>query len=306
MAELKIAIVGLGATGISMGLALKEASKELRIVGHDIEPTAAAAARKAGAVDSTDWNLPSACHEAGIVILALPLGAIRDTLAAIGPVLAEGCLVTDTAPLKAPVLAWAREMLPPTVAFVGGDPIGARGLTAAPAADRFAGATYCLCPGPATPADAVERAANLALAVCATPRFLDAAEHDGLVAALDQLPFMLSAAMLGAASSGPAWRELAPLGGARFAHLLQALGDSPLPTLDTAAANAENVGRWLDLAQQALDGLRALLRSEDPQARQQAMDRLVAMRAEWERRGEEKRQPLPNVGFSLRKLFWFR
>ncbi len=303
MADFKIAIVGLGVTGTSLGLALKGASSELCIVGHDREPSAAAAARKAGAVDSTDWNLPSACRGANLVILALPLGAIRDTLAAIGPDLAPGCLVTDTAPVKAPVLAWTREALPAGVDFVGGDPIGARGLSGAPARDRFVGTTYCLCPSAATRPEAVQRASDLAQAVGAVPHFLDAAEHDGLVAALDQLPFLLSAALLRAAGSGPAWRELAGLGGGRFEHLLGALGDSPAVALDLAVANRENAGRWLERAQEALDGLKALLGAGD-EARAQAVEALLASRAEWERRGGEERQPLPDVGFGLRKLFW--
>lgn len=304
MAEFQITIIGLGVTGTSIGLALKKAAGELHIVGHDRDPDAASAARKAGAVDRTDWNLPGACRGAGIVILTLPLPGIRDTLAAIAQDLAEGCLVTDTAPVKEPVLAWAQETLPPHVAFVGGDPIGAHGAGSASAA-LFEGVTYCLCPDRSTPPKAVEQASDLALAVGATPHFLDATEHDGLVALLDQVPAFLALATLDAASADPAWRELVRLGGGRLDRLLGALGETPSATLDTATANAANVVRWLERLEAALADARALLTAA-PEARQEALDRLVDAQLEWERHGKEKATNLPGVGFSLRKLFWFK
>jgi len=302
MADFQITIVGLGATGTSLGLALRQASKELTIVGHDKDPAAAAAARKAGAVSRTDWNLPSACRGASIVILALPLPAMRDTMAAIAEDLAEDCLVTDTAPLKAPVAAWAKELLPAHANFVGGDPIGARGQAGAPRADLFGGTTYCLCPDRSTPPEAVERAADLAMAVGGMPLYMDAAEHDGMVAALNQLPFLLGAAALHTLSAGGSWRDLTRLGGGRFGQLLATIGDSPSADLAAAAANAENVGRWIDRLHAALDEMRALL-SQDAATAEAAVKRWQAARDEWERHGEEPRTEPPDAGMSLRHLF---
>ncbi len=305
MSEFQVTIVGLGVTGTSLGLALKKASREIRIVGHDRDPEAAGAARKLGAVDRTEWNLPSACRGAGIVILALPLGAMQETLQVIGPDLTEGCLVTDTATLKVPVLAWAREAMPSHASFVGGSPTGARGRATEPSADLFKGSTYCLCPDTTTPPDAVDRASDLALAVGATPHYLDAAEHDGLVANVEQLPSLLALAALQAASSGSGWRDMTKVGGGHFEQLLATLNSNLDLDLDAAAANDGNVQRCLDDMQQALDSLRALL-SAPPKERKQAVERLSAARAEWGRRGSEAQpEPLPQVGFSLRRLFWF-
>ena len=304
MADFQVTIVGLGVTGTSLGLALRKASGDIRIVGHDRESAAAAAARKAQAVDRTDWNLPNACREASIVILALPLSEIRDTLAVIGPDLPPHCLVTDTAPLKEPVLAWARETLPPQVAFVGGSPVGARGATTA-RSDLFAGTTYCLCPEPATPAEAIDCASDLALAVGARPHFIDAAEHDGLVAVLDQLPFLLAAGVLRATSSEGGWRDLAALGSGRFDQLLRTLGDTRAGSLAVAPATPATVGRWLDRLQEALDALRALLQ-EEPGARQEATKHLLEARAEWERHGADAPGPRPDVGFGLGRMFGLR
>jgi prephenate dehydrogenase len=304
MSTFQVTIVGLGVTGSSLGLALKKASSDIRIVGHDRDSTAATVAHKAGAVDRTDWNLPSACRDAGIIILALPLSEMRDTLAVIGPELPSQCLVTDTAPLKEPVLAWAKEALPPQAPFVGGNPVGARGA-AAPRSDLFAGTTYCLCPERDTPSDAIDRASDLVVAIGATPRFVGAAEHDGLVAFLDHLPLLLAAGALHAASAEGGWRDLTALGSSRLDQLLGALGDSPSPALDAAAANASNVARWLDRMQESLDALRALL-AEEPEVRQEAIEHLLEAREEWERRGKDAPGTELDVGFNLRRMFGFR
>lgn len=290
-----------------MGLALRQASKDIRLVGHDREPAAATAARKTGAVDRTEWNLPASVEKANIVVLALPLSQIRDTLAVIGPELPDGCLVTDTAAVKVPVLAWAQELLPPRVHFVGGDPVGARNKGAEPAADRFVQTTYCLCPDATTPPEAVERASDLAAALGATPHYLDAAEHDGLLAALEQLPFILSMAVLQSASTSGAWRELVKLGGGHFEQLIAVVGDHPEAEFENARANAANLSRWLTSIGETVDALRILLASEEPDGREQAVKHLAEARAAWERHDAEAPRPSPDyrsVGMR-RMLFGF-
>ncbi len=123
MPKPRITIIGLGLIGASIGLALSREQRDFEIVGHDKSPAAAGQAKKLQAVDKTDWNLISACEGAGLVILALPLGAIRETMQALAGELAAGAVVLDTASVKAPVQAWADELLPPTVTFVGTHPI---------------------------------------------------------------------------------------------------------------------------------------------------------------------------------------
>ena len=56
----RVTIIGLGRIGTSLGLALKASQPKLEIVGHDLAPDRLGAARKLGAVDRTEWNLPAA------------------------------------------------------------------------------------------------------------------------------------------------------------------------------------------------------------------------------------------------------
>ena len=98
-----------------------------------------------------------------MVILSLPVVAIRDTMQAIAPYLQPGALVTDTASLKTPVLRWAEEILPESAHFVGGDPVISAASAGAEeaSADLLKNALYCLCPSPRAAPDAVRLASGL-------------------------------------------------------------------------------------------------------------------------------------------------
>ena len=260
----RITIVGLGLVGGSLGLALREADVASAVVGHDKDPGANARAKKLGAVDKTDWNLISACEEADFIILATPLGAIEATMQAISAYLRPGCVVMDTASVKVPVLAWASDALPDQVHFVGGDPIlgpaadGQGGLDAA-RADLFRNGLFCLVPAPSADPAAVKLANDLVSILGARPLFMDAVEHDGLVAAVDQLPAILALALLEATGQQPSWRELRKVAGAPFEAGTQAAWSDAEDLANLCLANRDNVVRWIDVYSTSLASIRQSL-----------------------------------------------
>lgn len=259
-----ITIVGLGLIGGSLGLALREAGVASAVTGHDKDPGANSRAKKLGAVDRTDWNLISACEKADLIILATPSGAIEGTLQAVSSYLRPGCVVMDTASIKEPVLAWAADALPDQVHFVGGDPIlteaveGPGGLESA-RADLFRNGLFCLIPSPTAEPAAVKLANDLVTILGAKPLFLDAAEHDGLLAAVDQLPAILAVALLEATSKQPSWRELRKVAGAPFEVGTRAAWMNPADLTNLCMANRDNVVRWIDIYSSSLASIRQSL-----------------------------------------------
>ncbi|MBI4236545.1 MAG: prephenate dehydrogenase/arogenate dehydrogenase family protein, partial [Chloroflexi bacterium] len=119
----RIAIIGLGQIGASIGMDLRGKLPGVEIVGHDKDPEAAGKARKKGGVDRIAYTLPGVVEDAAIVIVAVPVVAVREVLGIIAPHLSPGAIVTDTASTKARVLEWASEVLPESVEFVGGHPM---------------------------------------------------------------------------------------------------------------------------------------------------------------------------------------
>ena len=71
---MNLTLVGLGMVGASVGLALKAATSEIPIMGHDPEPRLVQRAKKLGAIDKSHWNLLAACEQADIILLDLSIG----------------------------------------------------------------------------------------------------------------------------------------------------------------------------------------------------------------------------------------
>lgn len=282
----RVAIIGLGVIGSSMGLALRNANLTSAVVGHDIDRSVAGKAKKVGAVDRTDWNLLSACDGADLVILATPVDAIEPTLEAIGPELRPGCVVIDTATIKEPVMAWAAAMLPDGIHFVGGDPLpgpAAAGLSGVDAAraDLLENALFCVVPSPSANEEAVKLAIDLVQIFGAKPLFLDAVEHDGLVAAVEHLPMILALALTETLVHQPAWRELRKVAGASLETGTKLAATDPIAHGAVSVANRDNLMRWIDTYIASLSSIRTALETGEAEEMTKRFQTAFTERAKW-------------------------
>src|SRR5437660_1515478 len=100
----RVAIIGLGLIGGSIGLALHEAKAAQQVVGYDLGKGVSDRARKIGAIDQPYAALTDAVRGADLVILATPVGPMRALLQNISPALSPGAVVTDVASTKAQVI----------------------------------------------------------------------------------------------------------------------------------------------------------------------------------------------------------
>lgn len=315
----RITIIGLGCVGSSIGLALRKQDSSLEVMGHDIDPAVARQAAQMGAVSKTHWNLPAACEGAAMVILALPLPAVRETLGVLGPHLEEGCVVTDTATLKVPVLEWARKSLPAHVRFVTGLPIpdpkvpltGPLTGTDAARADLFEDGFYCVMPAADTDPDAVTALLGLIQAIGARPLFMDPAECDGLQAGAVDLPAFLAVALLRTLVGTPGWADMRKLAGYDFASLTgPVIADAAAWRME-ALLNRENLLRRLDMFLEEVGRIRRWLLESDEQALENAYAQAASGRARWlqdRARGmhEEIGEPVqvPGVGEQMAQMFF--
>lgn len=311
MTKNKIAIIGLGLIGSSIGLGLSKDSRDFEIVGHDKDSNAAGLAKKLKAVDKTEWNLISTCANADLVILALPAAAIRDTLAAVAADLKPGAIVLDTASIKAPVQAWATELLPDTVHFVGTNPVlvvDETGGGAAARATLFEKATWAICPGATTAERAVKMAADLAERLGAQPLFLEAIEHDSKLAAVEQLPAVVAMALLTSSISQPGWLETRRLAAAQFESSTRLVSADPHIFADAVVANREQVSTWIDTFIDAMASWRDVIAAGDEKAIVQAFESAIAQRERWLKdrraaRWDENEPPPADQANPIARLF---
>jgi prephenate dehydrogenase len=261
----RVAIIGTGLIGGSIGLALKAAKlPELEVIGFDSERDAIMEARKIGAVDRGAPSPGHAVENAKMVIIAVPPLAVGRVMQEISESLVEGAVVTDTASTKVEVRRWAREFLPEHVSYVGGHPMAGKENTGAKYAEAtlFQGATYCVIPSPQASEGAVRSVLGLVSVLGAEPLFIDAEEHDQYAAAISHMPLVVSTALFSLVRNSPAWSDIAPLAAGGFRDVTRLASGDPRMDHDICATNSDAVTHWIDRLIEELRRYKGLIQSD--------------------------------------------
>ncbi|MBV9356179.1 MAG: prephenate dehydrogenase [Chloroflexi bacterium] len=261
----RVAILGTGLIGTSVGLAIKAARPATRVTGYDASRDNVTRAQRMKGVDRAA-HLLDAVEGAQLVVVATPVGAMETLFEDVGPALAEGTVVMDTGSTKARVMEWAQRSLPASVQFIGGHPMAGKTTTGPDDADAnlFRGAVWCVVPPPATGRQAIDDVVSLVESFGAVPYFLDGEEHDGLVAAVSHLPYLMAVALIGHLGKEGSWRETASLAAGGFAYATHLADSDPRMFADVALTNRENITRRLERYIAELETLRAAVAAGDP------------------------------------------
>lgn len=289
----KVTVLGTGCVGASIGLALRQSrdADHLTIVGHDRDPGIARRAQALGAFDDVLLNLDLALQDSQLIVVAVPLAALRETLQDVGRLLDPntGAVITDTGPLKRPVLTWAEAMLPAGVHYVGGDPFLApgtggweplRGLSDA-SGELFRDAVYAVTMRADDHPSAVRTVSNLALVLGATPLLMDPDEHDAVRLVGSTVPALVAAALFEATAEMPGWEEVRRAAGRTFATATAGASGDVASTRMAALLGRETVLRGLDAVMDRLGEMRAKLTEGDSEALEAELTSALEGRARW-------------------------
>ena len=259
---MRIAIIGLGLIGGSIGLAMKQADwRRAEIIGYARRWETAELARESGAIDRLELDLAKAVKSADITIIATPVLTIKNILAEIAPELSDGSIVTDTASTKLQVIRWAQDLLPARTNFVGGHPMAGKEIQGIKAAEAnlFHNCMYCLTPLPQAKPAAVKTVKDMVKALGAIPLVIDAEEHDRLVAGISHLPLVLSAALVLATTKNPSWPKMSRLAASGYRDLTRLASGNPEISAHICLSNQAAIVSWIDMFIEELQKLRKLL-----------------------------------------------
>jgi prephenate dehydrogenase len=278
-----VSIIGLGLIGGSIGLALRQ-GKELgwEIVGYSRRKETVIKALSSGAIERGVTNLKDAVKQAEFVLIATPVLTIKEIFSEIAPHLPSGCIVTDTASTKVQVMKWAKEMLPPTVDFIGGHPMAGKetyGIEAAEA-ELFRGCTYCLTSSKTASPKSIDTVTGMVKKLGAIPFLINAQEHDKLVAGISHLPMLLSAALVSLTTKNPSWSKMSKLASSGYHDLTRLASGSPEVNAHICLSNQEAILNWIDKFGQELERYRQLVAEENKRLEQALTDANKA-RQEW-------------------------
>ncbi len=262
----KLAIIGLGLIGGSLGLALKRAEPvDTEVIGFDRDIDVGRQALKYNAISYLAPSLVKAVEDATMVIVATPILNVRRVFQEIAPHLRAGTVITDTASTKGEVLRWADEILPRDVHFVGGHPMAGKEQSGPAAAEEtlFDGRPWVITPSVHAAPGAVNAVIGLAEAVGAKPTFLDPDEHDAYAAAISHLPLVASVGIFNLARNSAAWPELAAMSGPAFKDLTRLASGDPTMSHDIFMTNKPNLLHWLERYIAELQRLAGLIETAD-------------------------------------------
>ena len=194
----KIAIIGVGLIGGSIGLAARQKKIAGEIIGVCRHKESLRKARQKKAIDRGTLDYKSAVRDADLVILAMPVGQIIKIAKSIIPYLKRGCLLTDVGSTKLEIVRSIEKALPEEFCFVGAHPLAGsekRGVTEA-RADLFEGAICILTRTKKTKSVALKRIASFWKQIGCRIRVLTVQRHDEVVALTSHLPHLVAAQLV--------------------------------------------------------------------------------------------------------------
>lgn len=284
----RVAVIGLGLMGGSLGLALRAGGDRGRVAsdvaGYDVAPGIAERALARGALDSACASAAEAVRDAELVVIATPTLAAEEILRTLAAYLAPDVVVTDLCSVKAPLVRVASQALPQPQRFVGGHPMAGTeraGIESA-TADLYRGARWALTPTPATAPEALRRVRALVTALGAHPVEMDAVAHDAAVAGVSHLPLTVAVALAQSLADADDWPAMALLAAGGYRDTTRVAAGDPVMGRDMLLANGEALLARLDAFTEALTRLRELIARGDAAGIEAALREARTARVAWE------------------------
>ena len=269
----RVAILGTGLLGTSVGLALRAAGFQGSITGWNRSRGPAEIAMSMGAIDSIGSDPLATAKASQVVLLAVPIFAVLDLMERLAPVLGPDHLVTDVGSTKTQITESADRLFNTVdrAGFLPGHPMAGKERGGAELADAnlFRGAVWLFTDFPAwqRSSDSSTFARNWrewVLAMGARTLDLGPQRHDELVAWVSHLPQFaataLSALLDLEVGDAP---ELKDVGGRALREMTR-LGASPWSMWrDIAYTNTDAIANALQALEQRLAHIRENLRTPE-------------------------------------------
>jgi len=286
----RITTIGLGKTGISVGLALPGEKKGIIRVGFDEDKELIKYAKKVKAFDEFAKNAETAVAQADIVILDLPVDRLRLIFSTVAHKMKPNSILVNTAPLVGASTRWAEELLPENVHYINAIPAynyeSLQDVNKEPTnarADLFEGSLVFIAADVNTRQELINVVVDLVVLLGGTPYFTDPDEVDGLIANVIVLPQLIAAALGGATMLQPGWDDNQRLAGSIYNLALK-----PLELVNEAEdygisimQNRENLLPVLDKYIQVLQRIHLLVEKEDSEGLSDFLIDILLTRKEW-------------------------
>lgn len=262
----RLAIIGVGMIGASLALALKQARAVNHVVGCGRNQLNLQKGMDLGVIDSYTASIAEAASSADVVVLATPLGAMKQVFEAIADIVAEHTVITDTGSAKQSVIRVAQAALGDKMSqFVPGHPIAGAENSGVEAglADLYQNRRVILTPLESTDPEAVARIESMWQACGASIEYLGVEHHDRVLAATSHLPHMLAYGLVNYLSSLNDHDEIFKFAAGGFRDFTRIASSDPVMWRDVCISNGEALLTLIEGYKNELDQVSVAIRDGD-------------------------------------------
>lgn len=261
----KVTIIGLGLMGGSLGMALRKTG--FAVTGIARREESIQIALKCGAIDNGFTGIcKEAFQETDIVVIALPVGMIADTVKEIFHLLKDATVITDVGSTKVKIVQEVSGFLPGRISFIGGHPIAGSeksGITSA-TSGLFKDTTCILTPLNGDNPQALKAVKEMWTFAGAKVLKVSPEEHDLLVAGTSHLPHLAAVGLAGLLGELKKENEdISAAVGSGFRDTTRIALSSPSLWSDICFANKDAIVDMLERFEQRLGNLKKMISDGD-------------------------------------------
>ena len=197
----KVAIIGIGLIGASIALAARHHKSESRIALYDRDEAVRKTAQDLNIGDEICADSATCVADADLVILAVPVGAMKAVMNEIKDHLKQGAIITDTGSTKRSVIRDIGPLIPNACHLVAGHPLAGTEFSGPEAGfpSLFDGRYWLIIPGE-TPQEKVSQLEQFLSALGAMTEQMGADYHDRILALTSHLPHLIAYTIVGTAT----------------------------------------------------------------------------------------------------------
>ena len=261
-----VALIGLGLIGSSIARAAQANLPRARLVAYDADPDVRARARELALADRIEETADAAARDADLVILCVPVGAMKAAAISLAGHLNPGAIVSDVGSSKASVAAALREALP-DARIVPAHPVAGTENSGPDAgfAELFRGRWCILTPGDDAEEADVKRVAAFWSALGSKVEIMDPRHHDLVLAVTSHLPHLIAYTIVHTASDleRVTESEVIKYSAGGFRDFTRIAASNPTMWRDIFIANKEAVLDMLQRFSEDLTLLQRAIRADD-------------------------------------------
>ena len=262
----KVAIIGVGLIGGSVGMGLKEKGIAGSVIGIGRHSKKLEAAIKLGAIDEFSLDFEDGVKDADLVIIATPVSVIAEVVKRISKSLKKGAIITDAGSTKLRVVSEVEKVIGEKNPFVGSHPMAGSEKSGVKngSGSLFENSICIITKGRKFDQTAAKKVESLWQGLGAEVTYLTPEEHDYIIGAVSHLPHLAAAVLVETVGSLNAQdKRFFDLAGEGFKDSTRISSGEPVLWKDILSHNKENLIKLIDIYKENLDKFKSLIAEEN-------------------------------------------